>query len=371
MDPEILNLFLQATQGNKNVNSTLGNLDNPLLLFLAGQYLPPSGGMAGGGQLASRYAGNPEYPAVNEILNEISTGADEFQVGTKAKALVAAGNVDGFDSGEFEQLAQELHKESRGEGSSSSSKDYWSKMGQSGFASPLDIYNEQTVPMPSNAADTLLPLLLKSEEAKKKLPKVQGRAKAAEFDENMSAYDFLANTAEGRALAESEGIDLSSADAGSGDVYSWRGTKRPDWNKASVKFNPLSLLNALGTEGFRTTEKLWDSAVGGQDYKRPKRSVFDPRNVSDAVYGQLFKRGKKDEKNNLNLNPNIANAMQKSVADSREAARQRTRAELDIEMLDKEANAYRKGVLDVAASQGRTPLEDQLAGVMRFLSQNR
>jgi hypothetical protein len=335
MDPEILNLFLQATQGNKNVNSTLGNLDNPLLLFLAGQYLPPSGGMAGGGQLASRYAGNPEYPAVNEILNEISTGADEFQIGTKAKALVAAGNVDGFDSGEFEQLAQELHKESRGEGSSSSSKDYWSKMGQSGFASPLDIYNEQTVPMPSNAADTLLPLVLKSEEAKKKLPRVQGRAKAAEFDENMSAYDFLANTAEGRALAKSEGIDLNRVDPTTGTVYSWKGTKQ--------KKGAKNFLSNIGSQLYRTAEDVFDTATG-------KRQTA---------------------KNDINLNPNIANAMKKSVANSRETARQRTRAELDIEMLDKEANAYRKGVLDVAASQGRTPLEDQLAGVMRFLSQNR
>jgi hypothetical protein len=371
IDPTTLALFLQALQGNKNVGSTLGNLDNPMLLFLANQYLPPSGGMVGGGELSSRYAGDPKYPGVNEILNTINSGADEFEVGTTAKALIAKGNIDGFASAEFEKLADELYKESRGEGSSSSSKDYWSKLNQSGFARPIDIYNEQTVPLPSNAAETLLPIALKSQEAISKLPKIQGKAKAADFDENMSAYQFLANTAEGRALAKSEGIDLSSADPGSGTVYSWRGTKRPDWSKASVRFNPLSLLNAVGTEGFRTAEKLWDSATGGADYSRPKRSVLDPRNLSDAVYGQLFKRGKKDEKNNLDLNPNVANAMKKSVAKSRDLNRQRRRAELDVEMLDKEANAYRKGVLDVVAEQGRTPLDDQLAGVMRLLAQNR
>ena len=366
MDEELLNLFLGATQGNKNVSSTLGNLDSPLLLYLAGQYNPLASMGAGGvGTIGSRYAGNEDYPAVNEILNEIATGADQFQVATKAKSLVAKGQVDGFDSAEFEKLANQLYKESRG-GSEGKS---W--MEQPALSDPTELYTSENVPLPDVAGERMAPLQAAMPDVLKRLVSAQNREKSKAFDSDMSEYNFLANTDEGRALAKSEGINLSQVDPGSGDIYSWRGTKRPDWNKASTKLNPLSLLNALGAEGYRTAEKLWDSATGGADYTRPKRSVFDPRNVSDAVYGQLFKRGKKDEKSSVKANPRISDAMERKAMASRLAQSERLMAEMDAESLDKEAQAYRQGVANYKAKQGRTPLDDQLAGVMRLLSQNR
>jgi hypothetical protein len=329
MDEELLNLFLQATQGNKNVSSTLGNLDNPLLLFLAGQYDPMAGATPRGGELFSKYAGDPEYPAVNAIINLIEQDADKFQVKTAAAKMGVSMDTDIFDSATFESLADALYDEytsggGSGSGGRSGSGDFWGSLSRKGYRNPMDIYSSSDVPLPKVASQRLQPLVQRLEKAEEEYRRAKGQYGAAEY-----AQTQMGGVDSGKAISEAKSPAVKLREA-----------KNPKVNIGQAKNPKVNIGQA----------------------KNPKVSLRDAKNPD--VQLSESKTGSKS-----------SGAASKALDQSAMLARQKQQdmliAEMRLKGIQDEADSYGKGVLRYKAERGETPLGDQLGGIMRFIAQNR
>jgi len=139
-DLELLLQFLEASGTSSGVGRTLNNLDNPLLGLITGGFDPMTL-PASGGRDWSRYAGNPEYPQVQQVIAEIQAGRDPYQLSSYVDALTASGaDLDGFQPDDFKNLAMNLQKEYGG-----GEQGDWLR--KAGFGSPLEQYTSETVPM--------------------------------------------------------------------------------------------------------------------------------------------------------------------------------------------------------------------------------
>lgn len=345
MDEEILSLFLSALQGNKNVSGTLGNIDNPLLVYLSGQYNPLAGISSGGaGQIAARYAGNAEYPAVNQLLAQIQQGDDEYQYGTAVKALIAQNQTDGLDSAQFESLAKDLYDESTGN-VDSSRKSVWDK---AGLSDPTDIYSMENLPNRPGLNNVLSQFAASrqvqqqelerasklAEEKRKSVSPLYGK----EFT-NKELVRYLSEDPEGQKLAKDRGIDMTKVSS-EGDVYSWRGTKRP---KRWV-LDPRNITEGISSDLYRFAEDLGRTVTGG----RTKTLQEAVGGTGKIIAGKEKQRKAYEE----------AQSKAKSIEDQ---------MKLDEYRANKFANEY----LKLVQAKGDTPLSDQLKGVMGFLASNR
>jgi hypothetical protein len=139
MDPQLAQLILTALQSDSDLSGLTGAVKNPLMQYLSGAYDPMAGMQGTNSELWSTYAGNPDYPGVNMIIDLIQNNADKFQVMTAAKS---AANRDIFDSATFDQLAGQLwddYNKNRPGGEN----DFWSK---NNLYRPEDVYSESNLP---------------------------------------------------------------------------------------------------------------------------------------------------------------------------------------------------------------------------------
>jgi hypothetical protein len=139
MDPQLAQLILTALQSDSDLSGLTAGVKNPLVMYLSGAYDPTLSMRQPSSELLSKYAGNPEFPGVNMIIDLIQNGADKFQVMTAAKS---AANRDIFDSATFDQLAGQLwddYNENRPGGSN----DFWAK---NNLYRPEDVYSENNLP---------------------------------------------------------------------------------------------------------------------------------------------------------------------------------------------------------------------------------
>lgn len=171
MDEELLQLFLEAKKGNRNVAGLLNNLDNEMLAFLAGVYTPDvdQGGM---GTLWSSYAGNPDYPVVQDIISKIEGGADPYYLGSYIDSL--GGNTDSFQPEDLKGLTRALYKEYTG---SKKKDDVWSK---AGLRSPLDVYSVEDVPISESVAKLIEPTRELYNQRFQELQGAQSRSRRAQ-----------------------------------------------------------------------------------------------------------------------------------------------------------------------------------------------
>ena len=139
LDPQLAQLIMSALQSDSDLSGLTSGVKNPLMMYLSGAYDPMLSMRQSDSELWSTYAGNPEYPGVNMILDLIQNGADKFQVMTAAKSAV---NRDIFDSATFDQLAGQLwddYNENRPGGKN----DFWAK---NNLYRPEDVYSETNLP---------------------------------------------------------------------------------------------------------------------------------------------------------------------------------------------------------------------------------
>lgn len=347
MDEELLNLFLAAQQGNKGISGTLNNLDNQMLIYLAGQYNPLSAmgiTSSGGGQLTARYAGKPDYPAVNQLLAQIQQGDDEYQYGTAVKALITGGQTDGLDSGEFERLASDLYQESTGQ-VSPSKKTYWQ---QRGLSDPTDVYSLENLPNRPGLNKVLSQFATAQAARQSELDRASQateslrKSVAPLYDREFTTGDllrYLKEDPEGQKLAKERGIDMSKVSK-EGDVYTWRGTQR----KKRSRFDPRNLTEAVSSDLFRFAEDLGRTVAGGQT-----------KTLAEAVGGT----GK------------IVAGQDAQKKAYRDALSKQKRIEDDMKLDEYRANKFANEYLKLVQARGETPLGDELKGVMRFMAQNR
>lgn len=163
MDPELLNLFLAASKAQGGRSKVLSALNNPWIAMLSGAYDPVAAQgdtVAGSGQLWNTYAGNPDYPELQSIINTISQGGDQYQVQEQVNRVLGGKDTAGFFSADnLSKLAQGLYKEYTGGGTSSGKAAKQDVFSKAGIRSPLDVYTAQDVPVPDAVNKSLVSLI--------------------------------------------------------------------------------------------------------------------------------------------------------------------------------------------------------------------
>lgn len=146
MDEQTVQLLAQmmssAKKGNKNLSSLMGNIDNSILLAMAGALDPYYGQQQSTGSLYSQYAGDPTTPAaVKAVMDYVDQGMNKYQIEKQINALdLDVVNDSGYTQKQLIAMGAEMANERTKSGSS----DVFSK---AGFRNPNDIYSVGDVPM--------------------------------------------------------------------------------------------------------------------------------------------------------------------------------------------------------------------------------
>jgi hypothetical protein len=379
MDPEIAALFLGARDNNKNVSGLLNNIDSSVLALLAGVYDPLSAQGRSGGQLWSSYAGNPDYPVVQDIQQKIQGGADPYYLNSYIDGLVANKvDLNGFQDADLKGLAKGLYNEYNGKGSGSGGG---SGGGDDDLPSwlrdPTDVYTTQDLPMtpklkemiselrkndatykaesfkkgkesiiakrklgPLYGKDFSDDIASKVNELKKEIPSLRSTGYGPDDEgeyiegaskrlENEALVKWLKETPEGKKLAKEKKINWKKVDAKSGKVYGWAPSrKKGSW------WNPLNWDENVVSSASRAVE----SVVKGGDVTNI-RDVVGYKATPDAGLETDYLQKKKSYQD-------VKGSQQR------------------IDMLEQ---AYREGALAYLEGQGRTPTRDQLSGMLKFI----
>jgi hypothetical protein len=327
MDPELLNLFLQAAQSGGGRSKVLSSLNNPLLPFLAGVYSPPVDTGMGGGSLWATYANNPDYPELQPIIQAIQSGADKYQTQEAVnRALGGNTSVGFFSDKNLMNLASDLQKEYSG-GGTSGSKGKTDVFAKAGLRNPTDIYGISDVPLPA-AVQRLVgenmqqytPAMEALGSARQSLSSAQGAARKSKKTINSIADTIL------------EVGTLSSGGAQNLKDLS-------NWVRKQNDIDSMSLNKAI------------------QDFTPDARYQSIPYQTKiDAIMKRLDRAGGK-YKTPSGAAKNLAAAEAKKNA-----------AELEVNKVAGIDSAYRKGVLRAYQEMGQTPAKDQMAQILKFIA---
>lgn len=355
MDPEMIKLLAAAKGGNKNLSSTLGNIDNPLFTYIAGVYDPvaaQSGSSAGGGgPLWSQYAGETN-PIMRDLMMKIQNGTNKFYLGSYIDSLNPADvQATGYSPSDLKGLASGLLKEYT-EGASSSSGASKDPFAKAGLRNPLDLYSTSDMPVGKKGAAGLNKISKEQQGVASALKQAQNAATSAQqslgplfngFDELGRAkspsvaqmMDYISGNKE--LQKQLPGGSMRQIDPATGDIYEARGTQQ---RKSYSGVDPRNLMNLIDIplqEGFRTLEQIGNSVRGK---KQP--------NISDLV-------------NKGGLLPS-----QEGVEKAKKAKRKEGLATGQANAAAQEAELYKKGMMRALAETGRTPLGDQMKSLLQF-----
>lgn len=180
INEEMMRLLFQSTRaGNKNVSGVLGNLDNPLLALIAGVYDPNTemGATQGATPLLTKYSSS-QIPAIQQVIASIRAGADPYQLEADIDALLAADPSAIAETGMSPETFTNLSKEMLDEatGTSSKKKPFWA---QAGLPNPLELYNEQTVPLDQASQALIAGFREPQELLSSKLKELESRERSA------------------------------------------------------------------------------------------------------------------------------------------------------------------------------------------------
>jgi len=326
MDPELLQLFLGAKKGNKNVSGVLGNMDNPLLAYLAGAYDPIAAGDAGGGggSLWSKYEGYDE-PAIQDVMAQIRNGVDRHYLSSYIDNKISDEDIaaSGFQPEDFKALASDLQKDYS---KSSEVNDMWSK---AGLRNPLDEYSESDVPLTPEISDFI--------------STVRKNAPAASSQYSRASSD-VRNAERGLALKDEEMKKLMKALA----FQQRRGGGNIPAQKITALMEKISRL-PKGQYTRADIEQLVEEGTPNTGYERyddQYRSYVDEA-IKDIGGFQA---------------PEMAQDEYRAAKERQGLAEQQMNANTELE------KAARRGAAQAYRAAGRTPTRDQLAGIMKFLS---
>lgn len=146
MDEQTIQLLAQlmssAKGGNKNLSSLMGNLDNPLLLALAGALDPYYGQQQSAGSLYSQYSSDPTTPvAVKAVMDYVDQGMNKYQIEKQVNALdLDVVNDSGYTREQLAAIGSDMSKERTKGGAS----DVFAK---AGLRNPNEIYGVEDVPL--------------------------------------------------------------------------------------------------------------------------------------------------------------------------------------------------------------------------------
>jgi hypothetical protein len=202
MDPEAIQMLMQymnaAKGGNRNISSIAGNLDNPILLALAGVLDPYYGqGGGAGGTTYGQFASDPSTPAaVKAVMDYVDQGMNSYQIEAAINTL--DDNVikdSGYTDQQLISMGREMVKEGGKKGT-----DVFSK---AGLRNPNDVYTEADVPMTGG----MLKLLENQQKRKKEF-----KSKAATIKSDLYKAERAANAAKDKQYQDFESGDAANMD---------------------------------------------------------------------------------------------------------------------------------------------------------------
>lgn len=320
MDPELLNLFIQASNAAGGRSKVLSSLNNPLLPFLANAYSPPvDAGMGGPGSLWATYANNQDYPELQPIIQAIQGGADEIQTDEAVNRALGGNTSAGFFSDKnLHKLAAGLQKEYTGSGStgSKSKSDVFAK---AGLRNPTDVYTMADVPLPANIQSAMMRMMPGYEVASSKA----ARAKADYERSNRMSKKQAADIA---AAFRSEGMLNNNSQ---GQLL-----RLADWIQGQSTLNPSVLeegISKFNKPGFGYVQQPYEAGV-----QRVKKRLGSKLNIDTQ-------------------------AVDKASTDM-------SAAQLEADKMRSVMTSYQKGVLKAYQEMGRTPAKDQMSQILQFIS---
>jgi flagellar motility protein MotE (MotC chaperone) len=310
MDPELLQLFASARGANKNVSGLLGNIDNPLLAFLAGVYDPVSAqGQPTGGALWAKYSQDPN-PVFQQIIQEIQNGADPFYLSSEIDKMGDDVASTGLMTGDLKGLAKALHKEYTTSGDPKNMS-VWAK---AGLREPTDLYSTQDVPLGDESRKQIVGMREGQVAADRKLSTAQ--TQYGKVRSQLSVEDKI----------KEQMID------------------RLNSNLASGPYQSRALAEWISQQDVLDENQLRNKA----------QALSVPEKEINKATKTLSKR-----KNKVNQTEYT-----KSQYDVGSASMQSDAAKAAERL-------YREGLVSSYEAAGKTPTRDQLAGIMSFLSQSK
>jgi hypothetical protein len=182
MDPVVLQLLMQMSQaksGNRNLSGTLNNMDNPLLLALAGVLDPMSmqGASQGGGVYGS-FRNDPNTPeTVQQVMDWVDQGLNKYQIESMINAQLPDAVVtdSGYTKKQLISMASEMSKQR----ASGTDKSGIGKLTQAGFRNPNDVYGLEDVPLSANSQARIGELQTQYSPLEEKMANQESRTKIA------------------------------------------------------------------------------------------------------------------------------------------------------------------------------------------------
>jgi hypothetical protein len=352
MDPQLAAAILQLMQSDSDLSGVTNTAKNPLMMYLAGAYDPSLNLGGRGGELFSKYAGDPEYPAVNQIINLIEQGADKYQIKTEATRMGLGMNTDIFDSDTFESLADGLYEEYN-KNKAGGENDLWPKA----LARPEDVYSSENMPSSPKFNSSLMDMQEKVKGLESEAAKARARADESKkalgplFGKNIKSggfIDYLKNDPEGYAIAKKAGISP--------------GFITPD-GKTNTQLTVKELVGSknknMSTQ--QMINYLRNSDEGKKILKqrgiRPSLITADgtirytKANVRDLISGDTRAQSMPRERDEYYARDFAAKKL-----------------EDEVKMQKYAQQVFARGYLEKMQKEGRTPLNDQLTQMASFLS---
>jgi hypothetical protein len=352
MDTEtqkLLALLLgQAKSGNKNISSILGNMDNPILLAMAGALDPYYGSAASGssgGSLYNSFASDESTPAaVKAVMDYVDQGMNPYQIEAQINAL----DSDVIkDSGYTDQQLISMGKEMTKQGGKVAN-DVFKK---AGLRNPNEVYTTSDVPIEGGVRD----MVVEQDKKSKKILEMQANADTAvakaqkklspmygkRFD-TKELIDWLKNDPSGQKIAKEKNVDWSKVDETTGQVFSGP-LSDVNYDNGWQKWTPWGALGNLVGQGVAEVGRV------GEIYAKENVMGGKPKYIEDKVG---FRKGE---------NPYDVYALDQAKLDQEALVNQQQKAK----KLDE---ATRRGALRAYSESGRTPFTDQTSALLKFVA---
>lgn len=331
MDPVLLQMMAELSRakgGNRNLSGLMNNMDNPLLLAMAGVIDPLAlQQQTSNTGLYGQYAADPNTPdAVRAIMDYVDQGANKYQIQAQLNQLPdELITQSGYTPEQLDAMAAEMVSQR----SKGADKNVFEK---AGFRNPSDVYNLSDVPLSPNSVKELVGLQEGFEPISNRLSTERQRGNVARrvMQNNQDAGKVAKELQRGRLLTTS-GTSAASM------------RQLADWIAAQSSISEQSL--KAGAERFRP-----EGRGDAQSF--------------DAALETVAKRLKKDMPDFETNNKKRRKAIKDWEASKMEEAEISAEASNNARLQE----AIRMANLKQVAAQGRTPFTDQASQLMKFIA---
>jgi hypothetical protein len=329
----------QAKGGNRNLSGTLNNMDNPLLLALAGVLDPMSmqGASQGGGVYGS-FSNDPNTPeTVQQVMDWVDQGLNKYQIESMINSQFPDAVVtdSGYTKKQLISMASEMSKQR----ASGTDKSGIGKLTQAGFRNPNDVYGLEDVPLSANSQSRIGELQTQYSPLEEKMANQESRTKIAAGKMRGFVSETKTDLA-GELKRDAEGIPIGAAKRGLNDFSKY------------VESNPYLTVEELDKKIYSLLSNM--RGANPKEVDRFKRSAL----TRVATLRKTATKGSED----------VSSNRAQSIADWEKAKIEEGKIGVEASNNARLQEAIRQANLNQAAQAGRTPFTDQASQLMRFIA---